>query len=337
MSMQVFHITRESNCLPKETQTICGENWLKFNHLTALFISLIFIVAIHHFIGWEKIAATWLQLGTNHFILSLGMIFCTYLIRSLRLYWHCYEALKNKGLLAVKVHIQHNFYNNLLPMRAGEFSFPILMKRHFGFSYAKSTGVLIWFRMLDFQALALLSLFILYTFELFNKWLLLALFILIFISPLILIWHPFQRLLNSIKPSGTLNPLKNRFITLFLKLKTGFPQNNTSFWVSWFLTLLNWVIKIFMFAWIIQFFYPMELNTAVIGAIGGEATSLLPIHGFAGIGSYEAGIAGSLIVFGKSQQEVFIAAINLHLILILSTLISMLLSMLIPNPTAKSN
>ena len=49
---------------------------------------------------------------------------------------------------------RHNLFNNLLPMRAGEASFPVLMRRYFDVPLARSLAALLWFRLMDVHALA---------------------------------------------------------------------------------------------------------------------------------------------------------------------------------------
>ncbi len=51
----------------------------------------------------------------------------------------------------------HNLFNNLLPMRAGELSLPLLMKRYFGVRRAETVGALLWFRFLDLLTLSLIG------------------------------------------------------------------------------------------------------------------------------------------------------------------------------------
>ena len=325
----------ESNFLLPETQIICEANGLKWRHWAGLVISLFFIYWIQTHLGWGKIIETWQILGPAQCLLALALIFTSYFIRSLRLFYYCKKVIKNKWLIAFKIHLQHNFYNNLIPMRAGELSFPLLMKTHFKLSYAESAGTLLWFRLLDLQALLLFSLTALHAQHLIRPEYALPLMILVLVCPTFVLLPSIKRLITANQPqerkqsTPALNkPLKTLAI-LLERLKNGLPQTQSAFWVSWALTLTNWAVKILVFAWVLEFFHPMPLSIAIMGAIGGEATSLLPIHGFAGIGSYEAGIAGALMILDQPRDAALVGAINLHLFLICSTILSMIMSLFI--------
>jgi uncharacterized membrane protein YbhN (UPF0104 family) len=53
-----------------------------------------------------------------------------------------------------------------------------------------------------------------------------------------------------------------------------------------------------------------------MGALGGELSSVLPVHGLAGAGTYEAGVVAALAPFRVSAVEALAAAVNLHLFLL---------------------
>ena len=81
-------------------------------------------------------------------------------------------------------------------------------------------------------------------------------------------------------------------------------------------TQLNWLVKLAVFAWILRLFAPMPGAAAVMGAIGGDLTSVLPVHGVAGAGTYEAGVVAALIPFGVETGAALAAAVNLHLFML---------------------
>ena len=102
------------------------------------------------------------------------------------------------------------------------------------------------------------------------------------------------------------------------------------FWRSWLWTLLNWGIKLAVFAWVLTLFLEMPMTTAWIGATVGDLTSVLPIHGIAGAGTYEAGVVAGLAPFGIEAAAGLQAAVNLHLFVLGCTLLSGLVSLLLP-------
>ena len=86
---------------------------------------------------------------------------------------------------------------------------------------------------------------------------------------------------------------------------------------AWFWTLFNWVVKLAVFAWILILFAPLlSPAVALLGAIGGDLTSVLPVHGVAGAGTYEAGVMAALLPFGVPAAQALMAAVNLHLFML---------------------
>jgi hypothetical protein len=102
---------------------------------------------------------------------------------------------------------------------------------------------------------------------------------------------------------------------------------------SWW-TLLNWTIKLAVCGWVIQQFVAINLGQSLLGAIGGELTSVLPVYSIAGAGTYEAGVVAALVVADIDHQEALKTAVNLHLFLLSCTLLSGLLSYLLPGDRA---
>jgi len=120
-------------------------------------LSLVFFAAfalgIEHFFGWSTLLAPWADLGPDAIAGVLALLAVTYLARGLRLYRFYRSRL---GFLASqKLLLQHNLWTVLLPARAGEIAFPVLMQRYFDIPARQSLPVLLWFRVLDVHALLL--------------------------------------------------------------------------------------------------------------------------------------------------------------------------------------
>ncbi|MGK2914563.1 MAG: hypothetical protein ACSLE5_08950 [Porticoccaceae bacterium] len=108
-------------------------------------------------VGWNKLFAPWG--AVEPWVLATAA--CTqgvsYLARAARLLridarlpraalWPCLDLV-----------LVHNALNLLLPMRAGELSFPVLMQRWFGTDPWRAAGMLLWFRLADVQVLVVLG------------------------------------------------------------------------------------------------------------------------------------------------------------------------------------
>jgi len=68
--------------------------------------------------------------------------------------------------------------------------------------------------------------------------------------------------------------------------------------------------------------------------LGGEVTSVLPIHAPGGFGTYEAGMLAALLPQGLELASATTAAINTHLFLLGTSLVFGLLAMLITGKSA---
>ena len=80
---------------------------------------------------------------------------------------------------------------------------------------------------------------------------------------------------------------------------------------------------------VLRLFLPMPVAAAVWGAMAGDLTSILPVHGVAGAGTYEAGVVAGLLPFGVAAQPALQAAVNLHIFLLGATLLGGALGFLI--------
>jgi len=111
---------------------------------------------------------------------------------------------------------------------------------------------------------------------------------------------------------------------------TGLPGTPALFWWTWLWTGVNWGVKLLVFAWILSTFASLPLGTALLGSVTGEMSSVLPIHGVAGAGTYEAGVAAGLLPLGAEAATALRGAVNLHLFVLGASLLSGALALLLP-------
>ena len=91
------------------------------------------------------------------------------------------------------------------------------------------------------------------------------------------------------------------------------PQTPRAFWRAWLWTWINWVVKLGVFAWVFQLFAPVSWPVAGLAAIAGDISSVLPFHGVAGAGTYEAGIVAALLPFNIASDIALAAAVAIAL------------------------
>lgn len=283
---------------------------------------------LQHTLGWQALLRPWQQLRPVELLLAVALILLTYLLRSLRQSAYFPQEMRPHFWLSTRLMVWHNFYNNFLPMRSGELAFPLLAQRYFGISFSRASGALLWFRVLDLWAIALMG-----------------------IGAAALL-HPLWLIaLLGILPLPWLAVGLARPLTLRLQRRSGqwsaraaqvlaaFPATPAALWSSSLWTVANWSVKLLAFAWLLAAFCPMPWAAALTGAIGGDLTSVLPIHSPAGLGSYEAGVVAGLLPFGVDARLAVPAALSLHIMILASTVCGALLLSVVPTPavTVKEN
>lgn len=287
-------------------------------------IVAIFVVAVEYWLGWRALLAPWATLSPWQVATAVLLVLLSYGLRAVRVHRYFAPETRGRFMLSLKLILQHNALNNLLPMRTGEASFPLLMQTYLGIRPTRSIPTLVWFRLLDLHTLGLIGLLCLGGLGLPN-WARTGLVLLALPLPwLVQLLH--RRIAAWLSPRL---PAKLSWLTAMLN---GLPEGAGYFWEAWLWTLLNWLVKLLAFAWVLGFFIDVSVYAALFGVIAGDLTSVLPVHGFAGIGTYEAGVVAGLLPFGVDAEAAVAAAVNLHLLLLGSTLICALLSVPLRGP-----
>jgi hypothetical protein len=272
----------------------------------------------------------WRQLDTAALVGAIILVFVSYGVRAVRVYDYFRAQFPQQlagGLpLCLHLSLQHNLLNNLLPMRSGELSFPLLMSRYFAVPAKRSLPVLLWFRLLDLHTLALLAALIIGA-DLIGQTMTLLLTAIWLLLPWLgyRLYRPWLQRIGD-RPGRGWGLLRHILHSL--------PHSPASFWRSWWWTLLNWVIKLAVFAWVLSLFIDIGLGPAWLGATFGDLTSVLPIHGIAGAGTYEAGVMAGLLPFHIAPAAALTAAVNLHLFVLSCTILSGLVSLMLPKRIA---
>jgi uncharacterized membrane protein YbhN (UPF0104 family) len=288
----------------------------------ALFVFL--LGGVQLVIGWGHLLEPWRTIEPAILLIAALLTLISYIARTLRLYDYFLPETRGGLIACLKLTLLHNFFNNLLPMRTGETSFPVLMSRYFSTSLARSLAALLWFRLMDLHVLGAVV-FVTVGSIWLDVWLVGFLLILW----LTLAWWMFR--LQSAPVLATLvRRLSPHWRDWLVQARDGLPQTRNAFWRAWIWTLTNWLLKLVVFAWILQLFAPMPAAGALLGAIGGDLTSVLPVHGIAGAGSYEAGVVAALLPFGVPGEAALAAAVNLHLFMLGMSLAGGILGLLLP-------
>jgi len=241
----------------------------------------------------------------------------SYQIRTWRLYDYFLPQTKGCWNTALRLMLLHNILNNLLPMRSGEVSFPVLMKRYFAIDYIHSIPALLWFRLLDLHTLLSIG-FLAWAIQ----WLIEHSLIYL---PLVFLWLLLPLIFYILKKYIAIK-IKHPFV---IKVLNGLPQTSGKFWRNWLLTWLNWGIKLTLLAWLLGQFLTIEFSYLFSSVIAGELSSVLPFHAPAGVGTYEAGMVAPLLTIIKLEPATK-AAINVHLFMLFSSIMGGVIGWLLP-------
>lgn len=286
----------------------------------ALLVGL--VLAVEHWVGWSALLRPWLHIAPAYLAAGIILIFLSYGLRALRVFDYFIADTRGQFGLCLRLSLQHNLMNNLLPMRSGELAFPVLMSRCFSVPVMRSVPGLLWFRFLDLHTLIAFALL-----EVSKPFVGQTLGILLGLLWMSIPWLGF-RLTTVLQ--ARLHGHTGKIGSFLHRILQSLPQQPRLFWRSWLWTALNWAIKLGVFAWILTLFAEMPLGTAWIGATLGDFTSVLPIHGMAGAGTYEAGVVAGLTPFGIDPANALMAAVNLHLFVLGCTLLTGPISLLLP-------
>jgi len=278
-------------------------------------ILAVFIFLVEHWVGWTRLLRPWLSVPPAA-VGGAALLFAgSHALRALRVFDYFRGEMRGAFALCLKLTLTHNLLNHLLPMRAGELGFPLLMSRWFGIGGVRSVSVLLWFRLLDAHTLAGFAI---------AAW----------FWPAALPWFALPFFLRR-KP-GAARGLASRFLrgkplAVARQAVDSWPQSQAAFLRAWAWTLLNWGVKIGVFAWVLRLFAEVPAAAAVTAAALGDATSILPIHGIAGAGTYEAGVvAGLTLASAIPPRTALAAAVNLHLFILGAVFAGGIVALLIP-------
>ena len=282
--------------------------------------------------GWTGILEQWRNAGGWAIAAAITLLIATYFVRAHRIHDYFPAETRGRFIWLFRVTQVHNLLNMMMPFRLGETSFPLLMRSEFGLPIAKGTASLLVMRVLDMHALLAAASVGLVAHAGYRAWTW-ALWLLFLLLPVLL--FPFRGAV--MRTADRLMPM--RLSGLVDRLAEGAPQEWPTFLRVWALTAINWGVKMAVLAWVLRLMGVTPFAATFGAALGGELSSVLPLHAPGGAGTYPAAIVAGALAFGASDNASAMdtlarAAINTHLLIVVSALVgtglSLLLSMAAP-------
>jgi hypothetical protein len=306
---------------------------LRWLSLVVAVLSLPLLAAWVQFtVGWGAVLAPWRELPAATLGACLGLMAASYGLRALRLHDYFHARVGHAPLATLRLTLQHNLANNLLPMRTGEAAFPLLMKRYFGERYSTSAASLLWLRVLDLLALAGVSAAVVAGTGAGGG---------VASGPMLAAIGAgtiaVLTALPALRPAGQrLRARPGRLRAVAGEILGGLPASAGRYWriVAW--SLLSWTAKLTAFLWLAVAFTGLPVAQAMAGVAAGELSSVLPVHGVAGSGTYEGAMVAALVLSGAAHDRALEAAVNVHLFLLGSSLLFGAAARLLPLPAQRA-
>lgn len=296
------------------------QSWFARNRMTLLTVVIVaaYALFIEWFWGWSSILAQWAAVGVLPILIALVLLTSTYFLRTWRILDYFPRETAGQFRTLFRVTQIHNLLNIMLPFRSGETSFPLLMRTEFGIPLARGTSALLVMRLLDLHAL-LAAAGIGFASEAGNAlivWIIWAAFLFLPVAAFA-VRKPLLRLGFKLAPKKAQGFLA--------EIENGLPVNGIAFARAWAMTAVNWLVKVLVLAWALSLMGVLPLAASFGGALGGELSSVLPVHAPGGVGTYPAGITAGAVAFGASGEKAALAAlaqasVNAHLLIIVSAL-----------------
>lgn len=285
--------------------------------ILASLIFALLILLVEHYYGWAGILAQWSVVDLFDLLLLTLLTLLSYVLRAERVYRYFGQRMQHPRRAYLKISFLHNALNNFLPMRLGEAAFPLLMKRQFKQSMLSSTAGLVWIRLMDLHVLLLLAAIALGALLPTIGYLALAALI---IGPVVI--GLFRRRLLALLPE--------RLQVKLTELEHLLPHSRGLIVATYLQTLIIWIVKLVALTLVLKAFLSIDFISAWVAVTTADLSGVLPIHGIAGSGTYEAAMLAALIPLGFGVEAALSAAINLHIYLLGVSALSVPLALLIP-------
>jgi len=277
-----------------------------FEFFVSVAVSLGFIYLFYRVIGFDTFFKFLTNISPLNIFIAFTLYFLSYITRTIR--WKITLEIKDFKKL-FKITAFNTIFNIFLPFRTGEFSFFYMLKKE-NIPFKDSAISFIAVRLFD--GISLLA---------------------VFLASLLIYkgFTPLAILILIIAPTGVfLVKYLSRFIKIE-KLKNFNKEVLTvkNILVLYALSLATFILKFTSFYFVLPKGVNLSFLESFFASATGDITTLLPIHGIAGIGTYEAGFAGILMFMGVDKELALLSAVFVHLFILLGSAIVGLIALLL--------
>jgi uncharacterized protein (TIRG00374 family) len=296
----------------------------------SVLISLVAVIYVVAHLDWQMTYDTLTHLKWGWLGAALLVFFVNYVLRTWRFQTLIYtQRVPFQQLMAVTS--LYGMFNYLLPAKSGEFSFLLLLNRRLGISWTEGTVTLVAARFFDFATIALFLPAVLIVFwEKMPPGMIYAALIfcgLIYVLGAGLVWflsRSQENLVPRRRIGDTSKSWTDRLTRVWRNLVKGLRliYQRDQFWRLCPLTIGIWLCVYANFYLIVlSMGHRLSYLEMTVVSIIMVPMTLLPVQGFANLGTHEAGWVAALALFGKPKEVSLTIAAGSHVVLLIFVLI----------------
>ncbi|NPA12584.1 MAG: flippase-like domain-containing protein [Aquificae bacterium] len=268
-------------------------------------ITLGFIYLFYVVIGFDRLIYFFKKVDPVNILSALTLYISSYITRALR--WQITLSIKDFKKL-FKITAFNTVFNIFLPFRTGELSFFYMLKKE-NIPFSETAVSFVAVRIFDGVSLLTVSIFAF----LWLKGLLPLGILVVLVAPGgIFILRALARFIKHSKIQ--------EFSTETLTVK-----NVLALYI---LSILTFFLKFTAFSIVLPPEVGLSFKQTFFASSIGDLTTILPIHGIAGIGTYEMGFAGVLIFLGVDKETALLSSVFVHIFMLLGAVITAGISLL---------
>jgi len=299
-------------------------------NLIGLLFSLIIIFYVVAKLDWQAVQKTFSQIDLRWLLAAFGVYLFNYILRSLRFQILLdLEKVPFRHILGITN--LYGMYLYLMPAKSGELSYPILLKSRLNVPLPESTATLIAARFIDFATVALFLPAVLISFwDQIHPWVRVGALLFVggvFLFGVGILW--FVRHPASIKVSPSTKIIQGSSVAMrlwraFTKLVASLHviDQRKQYGRLWLLTIAIWIcVQTNFYFIILSLGESLNFLQMVVVSIIMVPMTLLPIQGFANLGTHEIGWVAAFALFGYSETTALNIAVSSHIVLLLFVLL----------------
>ncbi|ACO03496.1 MULTISPECIES: lysylphosphatidylglycerol synthase transmembrane domain-containing protein [Persephonella] len=265
-----------------------------FELIVSLAVTGGFIYLFYVVIGFEKLIYFLKKVSPTDLFIAFILYLFSYITRTYR--WKITLEIKDFKKL-FKITSFNTVFNIFLPFRTGELSFFYMLKKE---NVPFKESAISFFTVRFFDAVSLFTVFL-------SSYLVYKGFTLF--SLLLVLVMPFSFYII-------------KFMAGYIKIEKlqNFNRNVLTvknILVLYILSVLTFVFKFSGFYFVIPHGIDLTFIENFFAAAAGDFTTILPIHGVAGIGTYEGGYAGILYLSGLDKDTALLSSVFVHIFILI--------------------